>query len=292
MNPKLLALLLPLVVAFPNAAPEAEPLPEAVDLEARDCNYSVGWHWAPSVPGLSAATWWPKRSVGMGGTRELRKSGEDECNALDYGRSTAGHNFPIWDTACDFRYQSGKYFGFSRRQNVSMPESPELMSHEWRDGIAVCRSRTEYYKSLCKSLYTPRLIIFSFPHCTIGDKVLANLSPYLSVADIILDCGNEHYASSERRQKKYAPSGIHYIECGVSDGYQATRAGSSICPGGGESAISNILPLSERVAVKYEALCTRRSTVRLGDFEACTGEILCTFVQQGGGAVGRRKIKV
>ncbi|KAF2464989.1 uncharacterized protein BDR25DRAFT_380028 [Lindgomyces ingoldianus] len=37
-------------------------------------------------------------------------------------------------------------------------------------------------------------------------------------------------------------------------------------------------------------LPTRRSTVRLGDFEACTGEILCTFVRQGGGE--RRKIKV
>ncbi|KAF2478102.1 uncharacterized protein BDR25DRAFT_348384 [Lindgomyces ingoldianus] len=39
-------------------------------------------------------------------------------------------------------------------------------------------------------------------------------------------------------------------------------------------------------------LPTRRSTVRLGDFEACTGEILCTFVQQGGGEVGVRIVTV
>ncbi|KAF2472068.1 uncharacterized protein BDR25DRAFT_366821 [Lindgomyces ingoldianus] len=39
-------------------------------------------------------------------------------------------------------------------------------------------------------------------------------------------------------------------------------------------------------------LPTRRSTVRLGDFEACTGEILCTFVRQGGGEVGVRILHI
>ncbi|KAF2467495.1 uncharacterized protein BDR25DRAFT_62991 [Lindgomyces ingoldianus] len=46
------------------------------------------------------------------------------------------------------------------------------------------------------------------------------------------------------------------------------------------------------IATIHPGLPTRRSTVRLGDFEACTGEILCTFVRQGGGEVGVRIVTV
>ncbi|ORX97400.1 6-phosphogluconate dehydrogenase [Clohesyomyces aquaticus] len=108
------------------------------------------------------------------------------------------------------------------------------------------------YKELCRSLSTPRLLVFSLPHGNVGDKVLEGLSPHLSKGDIILDCGNEHYANTERRQKKCEPTGIRYIGCGVSGGYQAARAGPSMCPGGEESAIQDVLPLLERVAAKDE----------------------------------------
>ena len=74
--------------------------------------------------------------------------------------------------------------------------------------------------------------------------------PHLSRGDIILDCGNEHWENTERRQKKAQPAGIRYIGCGVSGGYQAARAGPSMCPGGDESTLNEILPLLEKVAAK------------------------------------------
>lgn len=74
--------------------------------------------------------------------------------------------------------------------------------------------------------------------------------PHLSRGDIILDCGNEHFANTERRQEKCKAPGIRYIGCGVSGGYQAARAGPSMCPGGDESTLKEVLPLLEKVAAK------------------------------------------
>jgi 6-phosphogluconate dehydrogenase len=106
------------------------------------------------------------------------------------------------------------------------------------------------YESLCKSLSTPRLLVFSLPHGGVGDKVLEGLMPHLARDDIILDCGNEHFANTERRQNKVKDTGIRYIGCGVSGGYQAARAGPSMCPGGDLSALKEVMPLLEKVAAK------------------------------------------
>lgn len=92
--------------------------------------------------------------------------------------------------------------------------------------------------------------MFSLPHGNVGDKVLEGLEPHLSRNDIILDCGNERFANTERRQHKVKDTGIRYIGCGVSGGYQAARAGPSMCPGGDPSAIREILPLLKRIAAK------------------------------------------
>lgn len=74
--------------------------------------------------------------------------------------------------------------------------------------------------------------------------------PKLSRNDIILDCGNEHFENTERRQQKCKEPGIRYIGCGVSGGYQAARAGPSMCPGGDKSALEEVLPLLQEVAAK------------------------------------------
>ncbi|KAF1955072.1 6-phosphogluconate dehydrogenase-like protein [Byssothecium circinans] len=106
------------------------------------------------------------------------------------------------------------------------------------------------YKALCSSLSEPRLIVFSLPHGNVGDKVLEGLMPHLSRNDVILDCGNEHFDNTERRQQKCKDTGIRYIGCGVSGGYQAARAGPSMCPGGEKSALEDVLPLLQKVAAK------------------------------------------
>ena len=84
-------------------------------------------------------------------------------------------------------------------------------------------SKHNDYKSLCESLDSPKVFIFSLPHGNVGDSVVGSLLPYLDKGDIIIDCGNEHWANTERRQGKCVVRGVRYIGCGVSGGYQAAR---------------------------------------------------------------------
>ncbi|OCK76987.1 6-phosphogluconate dehydrogenase C-terminal domain-like protein, partial [Lepidopterella palustris CBS 459.81] len=106
------------------------------------------------------------------------------------------------------------------------------------------------YKSLCASLSSPKLFVFSLPRGTVGDSVLEGLTPHLTSDNIILDCGNESFANTERRQKKCRSTGIHYLGIGVSGGHQAARAGPSMYPGGDEEALKTVMPLLEKVAAK------------------------------------------
>jgi 6-phosphogluconate dehydrogenase len=82
-------------------------------------------------------------------------------------------------------------------------------------------SKHDDYADLCKSLDKTKVFVWSLPHGSVGDTVLAGLMPYLEKGDIIMDCGNEHWENTERRQGKCVTKGIRYIGCGVSGGYQA-----------------------------------------------------------------------
>lgn len=82
-------------------------------------------------------------------------------------------------------------------------------------------SKHESYESLCKALDTPKVFVWSLPHGGVGDSVLEGLMPWLEKGDVIVDCGNEHWENTERRQGKCVVRGIRYVGCGVSGGYQA-----------------------------------------------------------------------
>ncbi|KAF2432253.1 6-phosphogluconate dehydrogenase C-terminal domain-like protein [Tothia fuscella] len=105
-------------------------------------------------------------------------------------------------------------------------------------------------KPLCESLGSPKVLVFSLPHGTVGDSVLSGLLPHLEKNDIIIDAGNEHWQNTERRQSKCVTKGIRYIGMGVSGGYQAARAGPSMCPGGDDESLDVVMPLLELVAAK------------------------------------------
>ncbi|KAH9838914.1 hypothetical protein Tdes44962_MAKER01765 [Teratosphaeria destructans] len=111
-------------------------------------------------------------------------------------------------------------------------------------------SKHDDYKSVCESLDTPKVFVWSLPHGSVGDSVLSGLMPYLEKGDIIIDCGNEHWENTERRQGKCVTKGIRYVGCGVSGGYQAARRGPSMCPGADDETLSLVLPTLRKVAAK------------------------------------------
>ena len=106
------------------------------------------------------------------------------------------------------------------------------------------------YASLCATLGSPKVFIFSVPHGTVGDSIVEQLHSYLERGDIIIDGSNEHWENTQRRQAKMSIRAVHYIGMGVSGGYQSARAGPSMSPGGDESALNAIMPLLQKVAAR------------------------------------------
>ncbi|KAF1990308.1 6-phosphogluconate dehydrogenase C-terminal domain-like protein [Aulographum hederae CBS 113979] len=135
-------------------------------------------------------------------------------------------------------------------QDPSKEAMDALKKSAEKQGLGEKTEEYTDYQSLCASLDSPKLIVFSLPHGDVGDTVLGGLLPYLEKDDIILDCGNERWTNTERRQSKCVTRGIEYIGCGVSGGYQAARAGPSMCPGGSDEGLDTVLPLLKKVAAK------------------------------------------
>lgn len=98
-----------------------------------------------------------------------------------------------------------------------------------------------------------KLCIFSISHGKPADEVLhlLNEKNALKGGDIIMDGGNEHWKTTERRQRSLGQKGVIWIGLGVSGGYQSARRGPSFCPGGDEQAIKDVLPVLETFSAKY-----------------------------------------
>lgn len=106
------------------------------------------------------------------------------------------------------------------------------------------------YASLCASLDSSKVFVFSLPHGTVGGSVVDGLHPYLNKGDLIIDASNENWKNTQRRQGKLVSQGVFYVGMGVSGGYQAARRGPSMCPGGEDRALDLVLPLLRKVAAK------------------------------------------
>ncbi|KAL3417734.1 6-phosphogluconate decarboxylating [Phlyctema vagabunda] len=127
----------------------------------------------------------------------------------------------------------------------------KLISSGECQGIPAGRlSKHTTYKSLCASLDKEKVFFFSLPHGTVGDDVIRSLKPFLEKGDIIVDCSNEDWAHTERRQGELVGMGVYYIGMGVSGGYQAARRGPSMSPGGQDAALDLVLPFLKKVAAK------------------------------------------
>jgi 6-phosphogluconate dehydrogenase len=61
--------------------------------------------------------------------------------------------------------------------------------------------------SLCSSLGSPKIIFFSLPHGTVGDSVVEGLHAYREKGNVIIDCSNEMWENTQRRQGKFSCAG-------------------------------------------------------------------------------------
>ena len=114
------------------------------------------------------------------------------------------------------------------------------------DKIIVCND----YDTLCSSLGSPKVFIFSLPHGGPGNGVVKTLTPYLQAGDIVVDASNEDYRVTQKRQAILEPRGVHSVGMGISGGFNGARYGPAMMPGGSAHAVELLLPLLVKIAAR------------------------------------------
>ena len=87
----------------------------------------------------------------------------------------------------------------------------QLLNQAKKDGLEENLIKHTTYQELCNGLDSPKVIVFSLPHGTVGDMVVDGLHPYLEIGDIIIDASNEDWKNTQRRQGKLISQGVYYI---------------------------------------------------------------------------------
>ena len=84
------------------------------------------------------------------------------------------------------------------------------------------------------------------------DAVIDELVPLLDEGDIVIDCGNAHFADTRRREQALAEHGLHFVGAGVSGGEEGALDGPSIMPGGSAQSYEKLGPIFESIAAQVD----------------------------------------
>jgi 6-phosphogluconate dehydrogenase len=106
--------------------------------------------------------------------------------------------------------------------------------------------------ALVAALRRPRRLIMLVKAGEVVDKTIAALRPLLEPGDILIDGGNEHFRTTERRLAELAPTGVHYFGMGVSGGEEGARTGPSLMPGGDRAAYDDMSPILTKIAAQVD----------------------------------------
>ena len=111
---------------------------------------------------------------------------------------------------------------------------------------------TDSIETLVTALTPPRTLFLMVPAGSPVDDAIASLKPHLQKGDLIIDGGNSYFADTERRFKKLAQDGIHFIGTGVSGGESGALWGPSMMPGGSAESWPVVQAMFEAIAAKAE----------------------------------------
>mmetsp|Transcript_17377 Transcript_17377/g.34073 ORF Transcript_17377/g.34073 Transcript_17377/m.34073 type:complete len:484 (-) Transcript_17377:348-1799(-) len=111
---------------------------------------------------------------------------------------------------------------------------------------------TKSVEELCKNLKAPRKVMLMVKAGEVVDAFIAQVVPFLSPGDIIIDGGNSHFPDSDRRTKELEAKGLLFIGTGVSGGEEGALTGPSIMPGGSPAAWEHVKPIFQAISAKVE----------------------------------------
>jgi 6-phosphogluconate dehydrogenase len=111
---------------------------------------------------------------------------------------------------------------------------------------------SESLEDFVASLELPRAVIIMVKAGDPTDAVIDELVPLLDSGDIIIDCGNAHFADTRRREQQLREKGLHFVGSGVSGGEEGALNGPSIMPGGSPESYEKLGPMFESIAAQVD----------------------------------------
>ena len=112
-----------------------------------------------------------------------------------------------------------------------------------QEGATGATSLEEFVGKLTK----PRNVWLMLPVAFV-DQTIESLVPLLDRDDTLIDGGNSHYHEDIRRSNELAPSGIHYVDVGVSGGVWGLERGYCHMIGGDDTAVGRLGPIFASLA--------------------------------------------
>ena len=108
---------------------------------------------------------------------------------------------------------------------------------------------THTIQEFVESIERPRKIMLMVKAGAPVDELMAQLIPYLSPGDVIIDGGNSDFHDTERRVKEMEAHGMYFVGTGISGGEIGALYGPSVMPGG-----EGCLAKHRRQAGRWDAL--------------------------------------
>ncbi|ASW56306.1 NADP-dependent phosphogluconate dehydrogenase [Plantactinospora sp. KBS50] len=133
--------------------------------------------------------------------------------------------------------------------NRSPERTRSLVAEHGGEGTFV---PSESLADFVASLERPRAVIVMVKAGAPTDAVIDELVPLLEAGDIVVDCGNAHYADTRRREEALREHGLHFVGSGVSGGEEGALLGPSIMPGGSVESYQKLGPIFERIAAQVD----------------------------------------
>ncbi|MFC7548815.1 NADP-dependent phosphogluconate dehydrogenase [Plantactinospora sp. GCM10030261] len=140
--------------------------------------------------------------------------------------------------------------GFSVAVHNRSPErTRSLVAEHGEEGTFLA---AESLADFVGALERPRAVIVMVKAGAPTDAVIDELVPLLEPGDIVVDCGNAHYADTRRREAALREHGLHFVGTGVSGGEEGALLGPSIMPGGSAESYAKLGPIFEKIAAQVD----------------------------------------
>jgi 6-phosphogluconate dehydrogenase len=149
--------------------------------------------------------------------------------------------------------------------NRTATRTKSLVEEHGDEGTFVA---TETLEEFVAALERPRRVVIMVKAGAPTDAVIDELVPLLEDGDIVIDCGNAHYADTRRREADLREHGLHFVGAGVSGGEEGALLGPSIMPGGSAESYRSLGPMFEKIAAQVDGTpcCTHVGPDGAGHF--------------------------